>query len=281
MLVTISSPGAAVDATGYRSHPVGTRPEIASASRPRPLTLEGVSFSYRSDVPVLDHVDLHVAAGEFVALVGPNGSGKSTLLRIALGLLRPDEGEVRLFGEHPEQLSQRGRLGYVPQRPGAGEAVSVTVEDLVRSGRLARVGWRGRMRAPDREVVRHAIAAVGLDDQRDRRVRELSGGQQQRAFIARALAAEPELFVLDEPVAGVDVESQMLFRASLVHLLEHHQASVLLVSHELGAVADDLDRIIVLKSSIRFDGTPDELSSSGVALGVHRADLPLWLEGVV
>ena len=98
------------------------------------------------------------------------------------------------------------------------------------------------------------------------------------ALIAKALAADPELLVLDEPIAGVDAESQRLFRDSLVHLLREHSATVLLVSHELGAVADDLDHVVVLKRRVVFDGAPAELAATGVSLGIHRDDLPLWLE---
>jgi zinc transport system ATP-binding protein len=107
---------------------------------------------------------------------------------------------------------------------------------------------------------------------------ELSIGQQQRAFIARAFAGEPSLMVLDEPIAGVDAESQRRFRDSLVHLIQQHGAGVLLVSHELAAVADVIDRVIVLKQRVVFDGSPSELAARGVSLGVHREDLPLWLE---
>ena len=126
----------------------------------------------------------------------------------------------------------------------------------------------------------HAIDSVGLSALARRPVRELSGGQQQRVLIARALASDPELLVLDEPVAGVDAESQRLFRDSLVHLVREHAAAVLLVSHELGAVADDLDRIMVMKRTLVFDGPPADLVAGGVSLGVHRDDLPLWLEGI-
>ena len=240
---------------------------------------EGVSFAYGHE-PVLDGVGFSVAPGEFVALVGPNGSGKSTLLRVLLGLLPPDAGRVRLFGAEPARLRDRWRLGYVPQRPALARELPATVEEVVAAGRLSRTGWLGRMRAADRRAVDHALEAVALDDLRSRRVTALSGGQQQRAFIAKALASDPELLILDEPVAGVDIESQRRFRDALVHLVRNHSAAVLLVSHELGAVADDLDRVVVLKRTVVFDGAPADLAASGVSLGVHRDDLPLWLEGL-
>ena len=119
-----------------------------------------------------------------------------------------------------------------------------------------------------------------MSDLAKRTVGSLSGGQQQRVLIAKALASEPELLVLDEPTAGVDAESQQLFRDSLVHLVRDHGGTVLLVSHELGAVADDLDRVIVMKRSIVFDGPPGELAATGVSLGIHAEDLPAWLEGL-
>jgi zinc transport system ATP-binding protein len=243
------------------------------------LVVEGVRFSYGRH-PVLDSVSFAVAAGEFVALVGPNGSGKSTLLRVLLGLARPDSGEVRLFGVPPADLRNRWRVGYVPQRSVVGEQLPVTVEEVVASGRVARRGWARRLGEDDRTAVDHALASVGLTDLAGVKLTELSGGQQQRAFIARALVNGPDLLVLDEPVAGVDVESQELFRASLVHMVREHGAAVLLVSHELSAVADDLDRLVVLRrGGIVFDAPPADLTASGVSLGVHREDLPMWLEG--
>lgn len=168
-------------------------------------------------------------------------------------------------------MPQRGR--FAPDLP-------ATVAEVVATGRLRRRGWWRAPRAADRAAVDHAIDAVALGPWRDRRVGELSGGQQQRVMIAKALASDPELLVLDEPVAGVDAESQRLFRDSLVHLIEAHDGAVLLVSHELGAVAEDLDRVIVLKHRVVFDGSPQDLRARGVSLGVHADDLPLWLEGL-
>jgi zinc transport system ATP-binding protein len=243
------------------------------------LAAHGVSYAY-GDALAVDHVDLSLAAGEFVALVGPNGSGKSTLLRLLLGLLPPATGSVECLGSSPGALRDRWRVGYVPQRRILDLDLPATVEEVVRSGRTARRGWWRFASGTDRAAVEHALGAVALDDLRRRPVGRLSGGQQQRVLIARALVAEPAVLVLDEPIAGVDVESQRLFRDSLVHLVEHHHAAVLLVSHELGAVAKDLDRVVVMKQRVLFDGAPDDLAATGVHLGVHADDLPRWLEAL-
>lgn len=237
----------------------------------------GISFSYDRG-PVLEDVSFSLGAGEFVALVGPNGSGKSTLLRILLGLLRPGRGSARLLGAAPHRLRERWRVGYVPQRPPVARDLPATVAEVVAAGRLARAGWYRPLRRSDRDAVEHAMESMGLGHLRRRRVRELSGGQQQRVMIAKAFASEPALLVLDEPIAGVDAESQRDFRDALVHARTDHEATVLLVSHELGAVAEDLDRVIVLKRRVLFDGTPQRLAQEGVSLGVHAEDLPLWLE---
>jgi zinc transport system ATP-binding protein len=243
------------------------------------VSIEHVSFSYGAN-DVLDDVSLRLDRGEFAALVGPNGSGKSTLLRCLLGLLRPTRGCIRVLGEDAGRLGRRDRIGYVPQRALVPPDLPATVEEVVRAGRLARRGWWRWPAAADRDAVDHALQAVALRDLRRHRMSELSGGQQQRVLIAKALVGDPELLVLDEPIAGVDAESQRLFRDSLVHLAAEHGATVLLVSHELGAVADDLDRVVVLKRSVLFDGRPTDLAARGVSLGIHAEDLPLWLEGL-
>jgi zinc transport system ATP-binding protein len=244
------------------------------------LQAEGLRFSYAGD-PVIDSVSFSVDPGEFVALVGSNGSGKSTLLRLVLGLLSPQAGQSRLFDRPAGHLDQPWRLGYVAQRPRLGEAVTATVEEVVAAGALARRGWWRRLRAEDRAEIDHALDSVALSTHRRRPLVELSGGQQQRAFIAKALVCRPDLLVLDEPVAGVDADSQRRFRDSLVHLVREHGSAILLVSHELGAVAADLDRVLVLRrGALAFDGPPAELTASGVSLGVHHDDLPVWLEGL-
>jgi zinc transport system ATP-binding protein len=252
---------------------------VIATGRRTLVEARGLTFGYGRE-PVLREVDLSVGAGEFVALVGPNGSGKSTLLRLLLGRLRPWAGEVRLFDRRPEDLRDRARLGYVPQRPSLSSEVPATVEELVAAGRLVEGRWWRPFGRADREAVAHALVSVDLAELARTPLNELSGGQQQRAFIARAFASGPELLVLDEPTAGVDAESQRRFRDALVHLIGEHGAGVLLVSHELTAVAQDVDRVIVLKGSVLFDGSPEELASAGVSLGIHAEDLPLWLEGL-
>src|SRR5262245_59320239 len=244
---------------------------------PDAIRADGIAFAYGSEL-VLRDVSFRLDPGEFVALVGPNGSGKSTLIRIIVGLLTPAAGSVRVFGDPPRHLRDRARLGYVPQRPQLVGALPATVAEIVGAGRLARRGWWRRPRREDRAAIDAAIQAVALGELRDRPVGELSGGQQQRVLIAKALAAEPELLVLDEPIAGVDAESQRLFRDALVHVVRDRGGAVLLVSHELGAVAEDLDRVVVLQRRVVFDGPPAELAATGVSLGIHQEDLPLWLE---
>jgi len=256
---------------------------VPLAARDEPATVlplieaSGIGFSYgREDI--LSDVSFTLRAGEFVALVGPNGSGKSTLLKVLLGLLDAVRGSALLFGEAPDRLKERWRVGYVPQRPSVASEVPATVREIVEAGRRSRRGWWRPPASADRDAVDHAIASVGLSDMSARPISELSGGQQQRAFIARAFASEPDLLVLDEPIAGVDAESQRRFRDSLTHLIRQHGSGVLLVSHELSAVADEVDRVLVLKGTIQFDGSPAELVREGVSLGIHREDLPLWLE---
>lgn len=252
----------------------------SGAERGTPVVeARGISFAY-DDQPVLQDVSFVVAPGEFVALVGPNGSGKSTLLRILLGLQRPDAGSARLLGSERPDRRSRWKVGYVPQRAGVPRDLPATVEEVVASGLLAKRGWWRRLRGPDRDAVDHFLGAVGLAEVRRRRLRDLSGGQQQRALIARALVSDPEVLILDEPIAGVDAEAQRHFRDALLHAVRDHGAAVLLVSHELGAVAESLDRVIVLKRTVQFDGPPQQLIDEGVSLGVHAEDLPLWLEAL-
>jgi zinc transport system ATP-binding protein len=220
-----------------------------------PLSLHDVAVALAGR-PVLRRVDLELRAGEVAALLGSNGSGKSTLVRAAMGLLPLAHGEVRLFGTRLADFASWERVGYVPQRSAAAAGVPATVWEVVASGRLARRGLFRRLSRHDREAVDAALAAVELADRRHDGAGELSGGQQQRVLIARALAGEPELLVLDEPTAGIDLHSQQTF-ADTLRRVAARGATVLLVAHELGALEPLVDRTVVLHDGrVAYDGEP-------------------------
>jgi zinc transport system ATP-binding protein len=214
------------------------------------VRFEHVSFSYGAGPPVLRDVDLEIQRGAFVAIAGPNGGGKTTLVRLAVGLAEPTDGRVDVYTR---------RIGYLPQRAQAGIDAPLTVRELVTAGRASHARLFGPLAAGDREAVREAIERVGLSPQADRRLTTLSGGQQQRAFIAKALAAEPELLVLDEPTTGVDVEAQDAIAALLQRLRDQLGVTVLYVSHEFGAVEHFVERLVLVRGGIVFDGPPSAL----------------------
>jgi zinc transport system ATP-binding protein len=226
-----------------------------------PVAVEtrSLSFAYGPGPPVLTDVDLTIDRGQFVAIAGPNGGGKTTLLRLILGIERPTAGEALLFGEPAQWFSRREAIGYLAQRAQLGVSAPATVREVVAAGRLPRVGLLGRAGNEDRRLIGEAIARVGLTDVAHRPLARLSGGQQQRAFIAKALAAEPELLVLDEPTTGVDAEAQEAFAALLDRLHRELGVTILYVSHEFGAVERFVERIVLVRGGIVFDGSPAEL----------------------
>ncbi|MFK3983948.1 metal ABC transporter ATP-binding protein [Micromonospora sp. NPDC050397] len=219
--------------------------------------VDQVKVNY-GDRPVLRGVSLRVRAGEVVAVLGANGSGKSTLIRAVLGLVPLSGGSVELFGTPQRRFRQWARLGYVPQRLGAGSGVPATVAEVVAAGRLARRGFLRPARAADRTAVANALRAVGLSDRAGDPVATLSGGQQQRTLIARALAGQPELLILDEPTAGVDAASQEAFAGALRDFVADG-GTVLLVAHELGPLAPLISRaVVVAEGGIVHDGAVPE-----------------------
>ena len=251
------------------------------------VELSGVTFGYTA-TPVVEDVSLTVDDGEYVAVVGPNGSGKSTLMRLMLGLLGPDSGTARLFGENAARFDDGERVGYVAQQASAAEDMPITVREVVKMGRFPYVRldrlsdralvdglsddpvdtarWAanvvsGRLTAADWEIVDDALATVGMSAFADRRIGRLSGGQRQRVFIARALAGEADLLVLDEPTVGVDAESVDAFY-DLLDALNAAGITVLLIEHDLSAVVEHADRVVCLNREVYFDGPADEFVES-------------------
>ncbi|MGC5411043.1 metal ABC transporter ATP-binding protein, partial [Streptomyces sp. DT225] len=195
--------------------------------------------------PVLRGVDLTVRRGEVVALLGANGSGKSTAVRSVIGQVPLTGGAVELFGTPLRRFRDWARVGYVPQRTTAAGGVPATIREVVSAGRLSRTRL-GIPRKADRAAVDRAIELVGLADRAKDSVNALSGGQHQRVLIARALAAEPELLIMDEPMAGVDLASQEILAATLREQVAAG-TTVLLVLHELGPLEPLIDRAVVLR----------------------------------
>ena len=217
-----------------------------------------VTVRYR-DLVALEDVTLRIMPGEFLALIGPNGSGKTTLIKAILGLVEPAEGTVRLFGKTPGSLGREwGRVGYVPQLTRIDPHFPIRVFDAVLMGRYGQVGLIRRPGARDKEAARRALARVGLADLAGRQIGRLSGGQRQRVLIARALATEPELLILDEPTTGVDVgTTEGLF--DLIDALHAEGMTVVVVSHDVGVVAQHVDQVACMNCRLVAHGRPGEV----------------------
>ncbi|WP_309096636.1 metal ABC transporter ATP-binding protein [Streptomyces sp.] len=225
------------------------------------VSLRGVRADLGSR-PVLRGIDLTVRHGEVVALLGANGSGKSTAVRSVIGQVQTAAGEIRLFGTDRRRFRDWHRVGYVPQRTTAASGVPATVTEVVSSGRLSRTRF-GVLRKADHTAVRRALELVGMADRAKDPVDALSGGQHQRVLIARALASEPELLIMDEPMAGVDLASQEVLAHTLTEQVSQG-ATVLLVLHELGPLEPLIDRAVVLRDGcVVHDGPPPK------AVGQH------------
>lgn len=207
---------------------------------------------------ILHDVSVTVDDGEFVAILGANGSGKTTLVRTLVGLTPLSGGDLRIFGTLLARFREWPRLGYVPQRLLVGSGVPSTVREVVASGRTARARRLRPLGRSDHAAIDHALEDVGLAHRANDLVATLSGGQQQRVLIARALAGEPDVLVLDEPTAGVDADSQDTLAGALGHLSQQG-GSVVLVAHELGPLADLIGRAIVLSAGrVVSDGPPPQ-----------------------
>jgi len=224
------------------------------------ISLRSASFGY-ADRKVVDGVTLSQGPGEVIALLGPNGSGKTTLVKGLLGLSEHLGGEVTLFGTPLDRFHDRPRIGYVPQRHSLSASVRATVREIVETGRLPLRPWWRPANATDSTVVDEALDAVGLRDREREDVTALSGGQQRRVLIARALASQPDVLVMDEPTAGVDIANQRIL-ADVLASLAARGTSMLIVTHELAALSGVVTRIVCMNGGhVDFDGTPAAFAS--------------------
>jgi zinc transport system ATP-binding protein len=230
---------------------------------PSPLiSLDHVSFAYDQQL-ILDDVSFAIHKGDYVGLIGPNGGGKSTLLKIMVGLLKPDRGSVQLFGQPLSQFKAWPKLGYVAQNiVRLHTNFPATVKEVVGMGLYGKKGFFKSLNETDYAKISETLAVVDMSEFEDRLIHELSGGQQQRVYIARALVSEPEILFLDEPTAGVDVQTQENFYALLRKLNQEHHLTLILVSHELELVANEADEFACVNQKLTYHGPPAEFMNS-------------------
>lgn len=219
------------------------------------LSAHKVTLSYHS-APVVDEVSFQIDAGRLVGILGPNGAGKSTLIKGLLGLMTPDAGKVRFFGQSLEAVRQR--VVYVPQRSAVDWQFPITVREVVLMGRYGRLGLFGRPSRRDRRIANESMERVGIADLAARQIGELSGGQQQRVFLARALAQEGDLILMDEPFVGVDAATE----EAIVELLRGMRDSgrtVLVVNHDLQTARSYFDELLLLNKKLVAHGPTAEI----------------------
>lgn len=236
-------------------------------------TLRGVTFAYGQGPPVLEDVDLEIEHDDLLGIIGPNGSGKTTLLRLLLGLLEPSRGSIELFGRPPARA--RHRVGYVPQNARVDASVPATALDVVVMGRLRLASWGPEFSVRHRRAALDALERVGVASLASRPLADMSGGQRQRVLIARALAGEAELLLLDEPTTGVDFHAEQELIELLLELNE--EIPVVMVSHDVGLVSAHLKRVACVSRDVTLHRahsiTPErvaELYAGPTAIVDHR-----------
>lgn len=230
------------------------------------VSIKDLSFAYH-EMSVLKDISLTIGEGQFVGVIGPNGGGKTTLLKLILGFLKPAAGTISVLGQPPAKARQW--MSYVPQVLNFDRQFPISVLELALEGRLAHLPWYGHFCKRDREAAMHALEQVGLSQLCDRPLGSLSGGQAQRALIARALASEPRVLVLDEPTASVDTQAE----SDIYAILKKCQGnmSIVMVTHNLQAVIELVEKVIcVHHTAIELD--PKQVCEH-FALGLYHAPL--------
>lgn len=228
------------------------------------IELNNVSFKY-DETLILEKLSFTVREGEYLGIIGPNGGGKTTLLKIILGLLEPTEGTVRIFGKDPYLLKEKYRIGYVPQKAVQdNKNFPATVFEVVRSGRAPRLGFFSEFTKKDIDAVEWAMEVSGIEKYRNTLIGKLSGGERQRVFIARALASDPDILVLDEPTVGVDIGAQKKFYEFLAKLNTEHLLTIIFVSHDVDMVSKEIKTVLCLNHNMVCYGEPKGLIGESI-----------------
>jgi ABC-type Mn2+/Zn2+ transport system ATPase subunit len=251
------------------------RNTLSLSTSPTPIIrFDRASFGFPGVVALKD-LTLTIDAGEFVGVIGPNGSGKTTLCRAVLGLMAPVDGHLHIFDCACDELRchHRAKIGYLPQKGVVDRNFPVTVLETVMMGRYGAMGLFRRPGKADRGIAMEALAHVGMERHKDTALGHLSGGQQQRVFIARALAQQPQVLLLDEPTTGLDITTQH----NVIELVEdlHQQLglTVLLVTHDINMIRTRVDRLVLLKTRLYAAGPPADVLKADILRDVYGKDL--------
>lgn len=225
------------------------------------IDVQSLTFTYERTA-VLEDIHFTVREGDFLGLVGPNGSGKTTLLKCMLGLLKPDHGNIKLFGQDIRKFKDWHRIGFVSQKASSfNTGFPASVYEVVASGLTSKLGLFKKLTHAHHQKVKEAIGAVGLEELSNRNIGELSGGQQQRTFIARALVSDPDLLILDEPTVGVDAQTVQSFYEMLQRLNKGMGITLILVTHDVGTITDKVTHVACLNKHMHFHGNTKEFES--------------------
>ncbi|MBO1005536.1 metal ABC transporter ATP-binding protein [Pseudogracilibacillus auburnensis] len=225
------------------------------------IRLENIHFTYDEKI-ILSNVNLEIKRGMFMGLVGPNGGGKTTLIQLILGLLKPDQGSIFLLDKPIDKFKDWNRIGFVSQKANTfNKGFPATVYEVVSMGLTAKVGYFKFMKRKDKQKVLTAIDQVGMSEYAYQNIGNLSGGQQQRVFIARALVSDPELLILDEPTVGIDYQNVERFYELLHELNTKQNITLLLVTHDTGAMTKYATNVVCLNQTLHFHGKTDEYSA--------------------
>lgn len=241
------------------------------------IEVNDVSFTYPGEkCQALCNVSLNIHQGDYLGIIGPNGGGKTTFLKLILGLLKPDQGSIKIFGSNISDFGNWEKIGYVPQKAVDFDInFPATVAEIVMMGRYAHLGlfkWPGR---EDRRLTKEALEHVDMQDYKNKLIGNLSGGQQQRVLIARALAGEPEIIFLDEPTAGVDPEAQGKFYTLLRKLNKDLGITLVVISHDVDVVAHEVTEMAFINSNLIYDDNPKEFLKNSSLNTLYGKDVKI------
>ena len=219
-------------------------------------------FYSANNQSILEEISLTILPGDYCAIIGPNGGGKTTLIRILLGLQKPTSGSLKLFGQDLKKFKRWYKVGYVPQRSAQlDQNFPATVLEVVKMGRIAKQKLFQRYTKEDYEAIENAMLKMDVTKIQNKLIGELSGGQRQRVMIARALASQPEVLILDEPNTGVDVISQQRFYKLLKELNREEKMTIIFITHDIGVIADDIGRLFTVNQTLLTCNNPKEAIS--------------------